>query len=158
MIRIALLPILLLMLGCTAKKQIENPNHEADENITIEITNLSDSIIQFKLVNQTKSAVILYNQYKLNIEKDVDGVWGKLRILNCPCGAPCARPAEFIQIEKGDYYFYEWNKEESWCGSVNDMGIPNTITEKVKPGKYRIVIIYGTDQKEKKILNKEFII
>mgnify|MGYP007056065972 FL=1 len=156
MIRRVLFPVLLLLLGCNAKKQVGNPNLEANENIAIEITHISDSKIQFNIVNETKNAVLLHNHYKLNIEKDVDGVWEKLRILNCPCGAPCAKPAEFIQIESGNNYFYEWNAEESWCGSVNNMGVPDTITEKVKPGKYRIVIIYSTDQKNKRVIYKEF--
>lgn len=150
---------LLSIFGCVSNKKskskvVENTNVD---KITV-TTNISfpDSTIQFYIANNTNQTILLYNAMQLDIEMNNNGTWEKLRILPCPCGAPCARPAEFTEIATGNQFLLSWNMEESWCGKKNEKGIAETIKSKVKPNLYRIMILYSENQKEKIVFYKEF--
>ncbi|HNV52187.1 MAG TPA: hypothetical protein PKM28_04820, partial [Tenuifilaceae bacterium] len=93
---------LLLLLGCASqKKQVENIENKFDHEIDIVVDSFKGNDgLSFIVQNKSNGQVFVHNHRQTHIEK-FDGVnWVKLRILNCPCGAPCARPTEFIEIAK----------------------------------------------------------
>ncbi len=157
--KLVLFFILLSTLGCVSNKKHKSNAVENTSSDKITVTanaSLSDSTIQFSIANNTNSSIFLFNPKQLHIEVNNSGTWEKIRTLSCPCGAPCARPAEFTEIAKGNKFSHSWNMEERWCGEQNEKGIPETIKSKVKPGLYRIMIIYSINHKEKIVYYKEF--
>jgi len=161
MIRNIFFLLLLIPFGCTPKQVTVNDSEKkiAPEAIEIVVdTETTENLIYFKILNHSDSSILIYSYQMLHIERDNNGTWEKLRILAFPCGAPGAKPSEFIEVPKGNHFDFSWNKEESWCGERNESFIPETITAPAASGNYRIKIIYSQIFQEQKIIYKEFTI
>lgn len=151
-----LIIILVLSAACSTKQQVSKTEVSDNKPSIIEISLIEDEGISFTIKNITMESVYIYQPEKLHIEKFNNNSWEKLRILPCPCGAPCARPAEKFEIPIGEKYVLTWDKNESWCGEKNEVGIPITIRELAINGKYRLRVLYSLNNNQKEILYKEF--
>lgn len=151
-----LIILTLLVVGCATKQQISSTQIIDNKPSIIEISLIENEGISFTIKNTTTESVYIYQPQKLHIEKFNNDSWERLKILPCPCGAPCAKPAEKFEIPIGEKYVLTWDKHESWCGDKNEMGIPETIKTKVLNGKYRLRILYGINSKQKETIYKEF--
>ena len=114
--------------------------------------------MEFKVINRSDSTVYIHHYYKLQIEMKKEEAWVPLRILFCPCGAPCAKPAEFVGISAGENLAWEWDMQESWCGKPGESHIPQTMKQKVNPGVYRVKVVYGLGLKDNVTYYKSFTI
>ncbi len=151
-----LIILTLLVVGCATKQQTSSIQISENKPSIIEISLIEDEGISFTIKNTTTESVYIYRPQRLHIEKFNNGSWEKLRILPCPCGAPCAKPAEKFEIPIGEKYVLTWDKHESWCGDKNEAGIPNTSRELAIKGKYRLRVLYSYNNNQKEILYKEF--
>jgi hypothetical protein len=152
----AILILTLIIAGCTAKKQVQEIKGVNENLSLIKIIVIEDESISFVVTNSSTDSIYIYQPKQINIEKLIDNSWVKLRILYCPCGAPCAKPPEKIGIINGGEYTMTWDKNESWCGEKNEVGIPETIKERVSNGKYRLRVLYSNSNNQKEVLYKEF--
>lgn len=144
--------------GCSPKQvtqisTVENPNP-----VEVEVKTLSENSLEFTMVNRSELPINIYQYYNLHIEQKQRGEWIPLRILPCPCGAPCAKPAESVSISAGESMTWEWNLHESWCGELVDGFIPETKSQRVSPGEYRIRVLFGHQPKERETYYKTFLI
>jgi len=148
----------ILLAGCAVNKQ--NTRDLISDNdfdlIEVKVTDNGGNI-SFVIQNISKEQLYILQPEKLHIEKFDNGAWSKLRVLPCPCGAPCARPSEKLEIPVAKNYIKTWDKNESWCGEENEYGIEETLKKKVENGKYRIRIIYKcVEEKNSKVIYNEF--
>lgn len=148
--------LIFLLAGCTSKQHVAITQTSENKSTLIEINITQGENLSFAIKNISDESVKIYQPEKLRIEKFIDSSWVKLRILPCPCGAPCARPPEFINIPSGQSHFYSWDKNESWCGDKNESGIPETKRMIAESGKYRIAILYSIEEGKQELLYKEF--
>jgi len=148
----------LLILACApSKKRDSSVGCDPVSGIEIEIENFSNKeSIQFIVRNKSNTQMFIHNYMQVNIERLVDDKWEKVRILTCPCGAPCARPAEFIEVAKDGNFTFTWDRVESWCGKKNSYGIPETMKLSATAGRYRIMVLYSLNQNYTKVFYKEF--
>lgn len=137
------------------KSYEKNTLNQKQSDIETEI-NISENQIRFQIKNISNDTIILYNPQKLNIQQFVNNEWESIRILICPCGAPCAKPSESIILIKDQIHSLKWDKQESWCGKRNEFGIPETLKILSNSGKYRITIIYQLNHAKKQTFYKEF--
>ena len=151
-----LIILTLLVVGCATKQQTSSTQISENKPSIIEINLIEGESILFTIKNTTTESVYIYQPQKLHIEKFNNGSWERLKILPCPCGAPCAKPPESVEILSLKDYTWSWDRNESWCGDKNEMGIPETIKTKVLNGKYRLRILYGINSKQKETIYKEF--
>lgn len=154
--KIALLLTLSLLWSCSPRQTVNTTVPPNFNPINAEVNIDTDGTADFIITNQSDSLIKIFSHYKLEIEKQVGDNWIPQRILHCPCGAPCAKPAEYIDLQAGDNLVKSWNLEESWCGERTTGPVPETHTSSVKPGVYRIVILYGTSEREINTYYKEF--
>lgn len=100
--------------------------------------NVGESI-EIVFENTHSNSIIVYYPKKLNIEKLEDANWRKLKILECPCDAPCQASAEKVMLKSGEQIKLSWNLKESWCGPRSSAQIRETIFRLVSEGRYRII-------------------
>jgi hypothetical protein len=151
---LSLFLLIVFFVSCKSNEKSTSIKSEPDiikTNIVI-----SENQIQFQIQNISNDTLTIYSPQQITIQRFVNNDWEKVRILNCPCGAPCAKPAEIKELFSGQIHTYSWDKQESWCGKKNEYGIPETIKEFSKSGKYRIMIMYQIKQSEKQIVYQEF--
>lgn len=151
--------LLLLNIACVPKKGVKSNADAISENINSEVEieiEAAENVMNFRVINKTDSIIHVFNYQQLHIEREVGNDWEKLRILPCPCGAPCVKPSEYIEVLIGNHLDFIWNLEESWCGERNETPIPETLTSPATPGKYRIKILYSHLFKDQQIIYKEF--
>ena len=148
--------ILLIIISCKSKQEVVEVNDNTNNTEFVDISVEKNKNIQFTIKNISSEVISIFGLGKLNIEKYEDNSWKKLRILPCPCDAPCHAGNEMEQLLTGEIFIVVWNMEESWCGEKNELGIKKTVKQKVEEGIYRIRILYGTNNKSKNILYKEF--
>ena len=151
-----LIILFFLIAGCTSKQQVSSIQPREQEPTIFEISVVESEDILFTIKNISNEQVNIYQPRKLHIEKFNNGTWERLRILQCPCGAPCAKPPEKIKILNQEKYVRTWNKYESWCGEQNEFGIPKTLKAKALNGMYRLRVLYGIGSKQKETIYKEF--
>lgn len=147
-----LLVLLFLISGCKSSQMI-SVNDNTDP-VSIDLT-IMDESITFSLYNNTLSQLEILNPQKLSIYHFENNNWQKLKILICPCDAPCNAPDENIKIDSKQNYSVQWNKKESWCGEKTFHGPRETIYSAPSSGKYKIVFVYKQNGKTNEIL-KEF--
>jgi hypothetical protein len=148
--------LLVLVYGCTPKVAKQPSTSLKTLPLTVELNFSDSSTIQFIISNSNNGPFYIHQHPKLNIERLTDGKWQQLRILPCPCGAPCAKPSEFIEFPAEAEYTYKWNKMESWCGEMGNAPVPETISQFAGSGTYRIIIYYSYDKKNVLEFFKEF--
>jgi hypothetical protein len=151
-----LLIFIIVIVSCSTKQEIINTAFSENKPSKLEISIEDGENISFTIKNNTLESLYIYQPRKLHIEKFNNGTWERLRILQCPCGAPCAKPPEKVQILNQEKYIRTWDKYESWCGEKNEYGIPETLKAKALKGKYRLSVLCGIDSKQKETIYKEF--
>lgn len=139
----------------TSKTMIEQKNEE-DHQSNIKIEMSKDENFKFLIKNTSDQSVYLYQPTRLVIEKYTDQKWNSVKILDCPCDAPCQPPQEKYLLEKDSSYTLRWNKMLSWCGKRKEGMVRETITEPAKEGKYRLVVSLYEEGKVGQTLYKEF--
>lgn len=116
-----------------------------DINLKIEIKHHrienGENII-FTIKNISSKALVIIKPTIIHIEKLQEGIWKKIRILYCPCDAPCQAPDDEDILSPQNQIESSWDQMESWCGENTDGKIRNSIYEYVGTGQYRIQIIY----------------
>jgi len=150
---ISIIFLFVLFAGC--KTHEKSTTVKSDTDIKTIVVN-SENQIHFQIQNISNDTIKIYSPQQITIQRFVNNNWENVRILNCPCGAPCAKPDEKKELYIGQMHTYLWDKYQSWCGKKNEYGIPETIKEYSETGKYRIMIIYQIKQSEKQIVYKEF--
>ncbi len=89
--------------------------------------------------NSSDTMAYIFQPNYLSIQKLVDSVWTDLRIIPCPCGAPCAPPG-YQPLEPYQLIDLAWDQRESWCEPAdNELGLEMKWQE-VKPGTYRWIV------------------
>lgn len=153
-----LLILLLSITSCISTKSAKNRTKFAEsiDSVIVKVNKLQGSAYEFIVENNTNQPIFIHNYYQVHIERKNGDNWEKLRILQCPCGAPCARPEEYIEIQKGSNFSIKWNMEESWCGDKNEYGIQDTSSMKVGSGIYRIMVVYSFDKTDKTTIYQVF--
>ena len=149
--------ILVVFFGCTPKQVLYTPEPTSLQLLDVEVNFMPQNSIEFVVVNQSDTTLKIFQYYKLHIEQKKDEGWVRLRILHCPCGAPCAKPSEYIELLTGERYTKSWDMQESWCGE-NEVQkfIPETITNPASAGLYRIAILCGFSERDNSLIYKEF--
>jgi len=150
--RLLFLSILLLsIISCISSKSAKNQNKfvESINSVIVQVNKLPGGDFEFIVENKTNQSIFIHNYYQVHVDRKVGDNWEKIRILNCPCGAPCARPEEYVEIQKENNFSIKWNLEESWCGEKNEIGVQETLSTKVGPGLYRIMVVYSFDKTDK---------
>lgn len=153
--------LLIISISCSKKpiQTTSNTNGEVKIPINVLIENeTSSGNILFVIENKSEGDLLFFNHKNIILEVLENENWRRLRILDCPCGASCAKPAEFIELERNGKYNFRWDKTETWCGKRNEQGIPETKTTIAPKGQYRIGIIYGTTPKNRRTYYQEFTI
>lgn len=145
-----------IAISCSTKQGITNTDFIENKPSKLEISVEDGETITFSIKNISSESLYLFQPKKMNIEKFDNGTWERLRILHCPCGAPCAKPPEKVKILNQEKYVRTWDKYENWCGERNEYGIPTTLKAKASKGKYRLRVICGIDSKQKETIYKEF--
>jgi len=141
--------------GCKSKN-IKNKN----DIIKIEVNDRYKigETINIKIINISKAALTLYNPTELNFQRKTEGKWKHLRILPCPCDAPCQAPPEKLEMPSKKAQKLTWQQKESYCGTKKVANnVRETIYKQVEKGTYRFVVKYKQNEKEETIY-KEFII
>ncbi|NHB67136.1 hypothetical protein [Perlabentimonas gracilis] len=154
--KIVLLLTITMFWSCSRQQAAKTSTPQKLDPIKIEVNFNPDKSAEFVITNQSNSLIKIFEHYKLAIEKQDGDNWIPLRILHCPCGAPCARPAEFIVLQQGENLNKKWNLDESWCGDTTNTSIPETITKPAQPGIYRIGVLYGISNREINTFYNEF--
>jgi hypothetical protein len=134
-----LLVLLILITGCKSSQK----SAERKENTKVDIgISISEISINFNIKNVTSEPLNILNPRKLTIQKFEGEAWQNLKILICPCDAPCNAPKEKEQLLPNVSYPIAWNKKESWCGSRTEHGIRETVESVATKGKYRITFSF----------------
>lgn len=144
----------ILLLSCTAQKQQAVPIND-EIGVTVEASATGHSV-HFTVQNKSAGPVFIHNHRQLHIEQLNGAEWVKLRVLSCPCGAPCAKPSEFIEISPEGVFELSWDRAESWCGEKNPYGIPETVRAEAPSGRYRVMVVFSTNGTNTGVFYKEF--
>lgn len=148
--------IFMVIISCKTKQEITDIKVVTANNEFLEIAVEQNDNISFTLKNISEEPIYIYQLGKLDIEKYEESSWQKLKILPCPCDAPCNAGREMEQLLAGETFVLIWNKQESWCGDKREGPVRETIKQKVGKGKYRIAVNFSTDKTIKKTCYKEF--
>ena len=149
-----------LVVACSTGKQLQKDNVKTTTNneiVEINVVNKGKKI-EFLIKNSNDSSIYIVSTGKLHIERKNNTEWQKLKILPCPCDAPCHQNKEDIEIFSGKEYQILWNMEESWCGTERVNMVRNTVRKTVEKGTYRIRISFKTKDNKPEIFYKEFVI
>ena len=148
-----------LIVACNTGKQLQKDNVITTSNEIVDINVVNNGKqIEFLIKNLNETPIYLVNTSNLNIERKNNNEWERLRILPCPCDAPCHQNKENIEITTGKEYKILWDMEESWCGTERVNRVRNTVRQTVEKGIYRIRITYKTKDNKPEIIYKEFVI
>jgi hypothetical protein len=141
----------ILLFSCKVQKEsISNLDLDPFEIYHETIISKGKSILKFTIKNKTNQNLILFEPSIVRIEYFIKSNWKAVRILACPCGAPCAPPKKEVVISQKDSFKLSWNKKEEWCGELNDYGIPKSYSKLSDEGEYRLKIYYKiSDNKTK---------
>ena len=153
-INVLIVVFLFLNISCKTKDLTIYSNPDI---INVLIAQKGD-VFEFTVKNKSSEIIYFMSSKSLDIEKLVNGKWVQLRILPCPCDAPCRNSEqEIILKNKGSYSFF-WNMKESWCGDkkISRM-VRETITQKIDKGKYRINLKVKQSNGIIQIIKEEFV-
>ena len=153
-----LLAILSLNACKTTKTETGNKNKETNY-IIIDLEkqySLNEKIL-VTIKNSSNNEVILLTPSLKHFQKYTDSGWKAVRVLNCPCDAPCRMPPEKKVLFSKQEIKLNWDQKESYCGKMTNTHIRETIYEYVKKGKYRFVVTIKNNNETKQIY-KEFSI
>lgn len=149
----------ILIIGCNSIKVTEKSD-AVNINSKLEIESYEDQEkVYFEIKNLNNSSIYYVKRNKLEIDRFTDGKWTALRILPCPCDAPCNEINKEIEIKPNEYITIKWSMFETWCGErVANEFVRETLSEKVGKGKYRLRLAIKFEQQRTEYLKKEFYI
>ena len=138
-----------LILSCKSQVQYSNQDEENSKygvrTIIGEKYKLGSPVI-FIIENTSDTVRYIMEPSRLEVQRLIDSSWYDLRILHCPCGAPCA-PPRYVPINPYQEIDISWNQKESWCQGSQEPG--NDKSEYVRRGTYRFVIrVNDSDESE----------
>lgn len=148
--------VFIVINACSANKTVVEQTKKEDHQQNIKIELSKEENFKFLIKNTSDRSVYLYQPSRLVIEKYTDQKWKSVKILHCPCDAPCQPPQEKYLLERDSSYTLRWNKMLSWCGKRKEAMVRETITEPAKKGKYRLVIRLHDEGKVGQTIYKEF--
>ncbi|MDX9694926.1 MAG: hypothetical protein RBT49_03960 [Bacteroidales bacterium] len=151
--KIKLFIFLLLLASCKTPKETKTMIQKMP--VEIEITEVENNFT-FTVLNNSAEPIKIINPRKITVQKLQNDNWQNLRILICPCDAPCNAPKESISVDSNQVYSFNWNKKESWCGNRTPYGIRETIEQLVDPGKFKILVSVEKSDQSIEIISKEF--
>jgi len=96
----------------------------------------------FSIKNISNQDITLVDPLLTKIEHKNNSRWRNIRILYCPCGASCPQPPKEKTIKNNEIHQYKWSGIEEWCGEINSLGMPESMSKTAKSGLYRIKIVY----------------
>ncbi len=108
--------------------------------------------INFKIANASAYNLYIESTWKLFIERLENEDWVKMPFVPCQCGTPCKEPQATL-LESGDSLEIRWNFISRKCTFGADVS-PETVEERVKKGKYRMIFVLNPS-KDGKRLNSE---
>lgn len=146
--------IFMVIISCKTKQEIADVKVVTANNEFLEILVEQNDNISFTLKNISEEPIYIYQLGKLELEKYEESLWQKLKILPCPCDAPCNAGREMEQLLAGETFVLIWNKQESWCGDKREGPVRETIKQKVGKGRYRIAVNFSADKTTKKFVIK----
>lgn len=157
---IVILLLFISIIACKSNENIETNQSKKDSSRPL-LVNMPSEIklrenLPLDIYTKIDSGVLLYDPMLLRIEKLNTGKWEPVRILHCPCGANCIPPPREKLLQKDEKWAMSWNLIESWCEKGTKDSIPETIEKHVIPGKYRIILFYSYNNKNRIKLTKEF--
>lgn len=117
---------------------------------------IAGKLISFIIKNKYSKGIVVYYPEKLFIEKLEDGDWRKIKILECPCDAPCLASIDKVELHPGGKIELSWDQMESWCGPKVDEHIRKSIYQRVEKGQYRVRINYKTEGEGDETIYKNF--
>ena len=135
-----LLVLLLIFAGCKSSRKATTIKESQKAEIEISV---SDTNVGFQIKNNLDEPLYILTPRKLDIYKFENDEWRKLKILICPCDAPCNAPEEKVAISAKETYLLTWNKNESWCGNRTPQGIRETVESIATTGEYKIVVSFN---------------
>ena len=101
-----LLVLLLIFAGCKSSKKAAS--NQESEKAEIEIS-VSDINVSFQVKNNLNEPLYILTPRKLVIHKFENDEWRKLKILICPCDAPCNAPEEKVAIAANELFMFSRN-------------------------------------------------
>ena len=153
------LVLLLGLIACKSTKSQQSKLVEQKGLLKIEISknHALGETVNIQVLNTSSENLVLYGPTKPKIQKNEQNKWRTIRILDCPCDAPCNAPPEKIDFPINKKISLRWDQKESYCGKRDEAGIRETISVDAGAGEYRLVTSYkhGT---EKKVVYNEFTI
>lgn len=147
--------------GCSQIKHTSATDKTISENNPVLIVNKEvkqGNTADFSFINNTGKKIIIHNPAFKNIEKFENGVWRKVKIIYCPCGADCIPPPKAKIILPDQKHEYSWNLIESWCDKRKKENNKATVEKMSIPGNYRTTINYSLDSINQIKLVREFSI
>jgi len=111
--------------------------------------------------NDSDTMAYLFQPNYFTIQRLIDTNWVDLRIIPCPCGAPCAPPG-YQPLEPYQDVDIHWDQRESWCDHSKEDPLEQLERKEVRPGRYRWLIRTNDsperDQVDDLIVSLEFLI
>ncbi|MBU1014188.1 MAG: hypothetical protein KKG99_14415 [Bacteroidetes bacterium] len=149
--------IIVLLIACYPTRQTTGIS-SSQLNIVINDNKpiIAGKPISIIVKNMYSKSIIIYYPEKLLIEKLEDGDWRKIKILQCPCDAPCQASIDIAELHPGGEIELVWDQMESWCGPKLDEHIRKSIYQRVEKGQYRVRINYKTEGEGDKTSYKSF--
>lgn len=149
--------LILFLFSCHSTKQVSSSDSAI---IKIELSNdghikLGEPIL-IKIENTHFEPITVFYPKRLIIEKLVENKWKNLRILECPCDAPCQPSPDEMKLKPGMKIKLNWNQKETWCGTRKAGQIRETLSKYVDEGKYRIVINFKNAKGKESSFSQEF--
>ncbi len=141
--------LLIVLVACNLTQKLTSSNESQIQIIINEGKPIKEGeSIHFEIRNNSLRDLTLINPYKILIDKKEGESWQKIRILDCPCDAPCQPKPEKKLLETGKSFLLNWDQNESWCGPRSSAQIRETIYKKVGSGSYRLLIRSKKNGKE----------
>ena len=145
---------LILLFSCSSLNKSSEEIKEGPIEFTYE---QNDENILFNVKNINKQLVYYVKKNVLDIEKYIEGEWVRVKILPCPCDAPCREINQEIEIKPNEVLDIKWDMIESWCGKSNGIDfVRETIINKVDKGRYKVKFTFKYEDGNGKIL--EFLL
>lgn len=130
--------IVIGFLGCKTSKNLKKEAIIKNTDWKIEsLTNYKNQEkVTFKIMNNNKNTLVVFEPFQKNIEKYDGENWVKVNTPYCPCGN-CPPPPEVTSILPNENFNFSWDKNETSC-------IKNKkLSKKLSSGQYRVTINYG---------------
>ena len=153
-----LLALFFFFFGC---KTIKMSYIEAgDDNLRIKGKSIyfTNDTLKLEIVNVSGDTLLINNPVEKQIEffDTKSNKWTQLKILRCPCAAPCAPVPDMIRLFPSQKLNFTWDLHYNICEPPEQGYLPNTRTLTAQPGKYRVKFFYRLPQGKTFVLYYDF--